>query len=374
MDLSELPVVDGHCHPLLATPWTVDRATLLDLLTEGRPGTMHAHVPHTGYYRRVVAGLAERFGVEPTIETVLTRRAAIGGEIAPAMVKDARIEHLLVDTGYPATGGMSLDDMRRVMPCAIHEVFRIERCAERLLARAASCDALLRAFEDELVAAADRCVAFKTIVAYRAGLAVKAWPRDAVAAAHASAVARVRDGHVRLTEKPLLDTLVLTTLDVAQRTGRPVQVHSGFGDPDIDLPLANPALLRSVLESPAGESVTIVLLHMSYPYHRDAAYMTSVWPEVHLDLSLALPFLGPAAAGPLSEVLALAPASKLMYGSDVSALPELFALSATWGRAALGEALDALVARGDASAADARAIAAMILADNARALYRLAAA
>ena len=373
MDLSDLPIVDGHGHPLLADPWALGRETLLDLLTEGRSGTMRAHVPHTGYHRRVVAGLARRFGVAPTLEAVLARRAEIGAEAAPAMVKDARIEALLIDTGYPAVA-MPLETMRRVLPCAIHEVFRIERCAERLLARAMPYEAFLRAFEEELTAAAARCVAFKTIVAYRAGLAVTPWPPGAVAAAYASAAARAAGGPVRLTEKPLLDTLVLATLDAARRTGRPIQVHSGFGDPDIDLPLANPALLRPVLEGRAGEGVTIVLLHMAYPFHREAAFMTAVWPQVHLDLSLALPFLGPSVVAPLGEVLALAPASKLMYGSDVSALPELFALSATWGRAALGEALDALVARGDASAPEARAIASMILADNARALYRLPAA
>ena len=75
--------------------------------------------------------------------------------------------------------------------------------------------------------------------------------------------------------------------------------------------------------------------------------MAAVWPQVYVDLSLALPFLGSATAVPLVEMLALAPASKLMYGSDVSALPELFALSADWGRAALGEALAWLMERGD---------------------------
>jgi predicted TIM-barrel fold metal-dependent hydrolase len=373
MDLSDLPIVDGHCHPLLADPWTVTADALLDLLTEGRPGTMRPHVPHTGYHRRVIAALARRFGVEPTVDAVLARRARAGAESAPPMLREARIESLLVDTGYPPTA-MPIDAMRGLLPCAVHEVLRIERCAERLLARAAPYEAFLRAFEEELVAGAARGVAFKTIVAYRAGLAVTSWPPSAVRAAYASAVARAGGGAVRLTEKPLLDTLVLTTLDVARRTGRPVQVHSGFGDPDIDLPLANPALLRPVLEGPAGEGVAIVLLHMAYPYHREAAFMTAVWPQVHLDLSLALPFLGPGVVGPLVEVLALAPASKLMYGSDLSALPELFALAAAWGRAALGEALEALVARGDASTAEARAMAAMILAGNARALYRLPAA
>ena len=60
-----------------------------------------------------------------------------------------------------------------------------------------------------------------------------------------------------------------------------------------------------------------------------------------------------------------------MYGSDVSALPELFALSAEWGRASLGEALGWLVEHGDLDAGDAGRIARAILSDNPRALYAL---
>jgi len=370
MDLSDLPIVDGHCHPFLADPSALTADALLDQLSEGRPGTMRTHVPHTGYFRRVVGELARRLGCAPTLDAVLAARQAAGPALGRTMLGEARIEALLVDSGYPATA-MPLDTMRVSVPCAIHEVFRIERCAERLLTHGLSYEKFVRAFEDELTAAAARCVSFKTIVAYRSGLAITPWPESAVFAAYVSAAGRAAQGPPRLTEKPLLDTLVLRTLAIARRTGRPIQVHTGFGDPDIDLPHANPTLLRPILEGAEGRDVTLVLLHMAYPYVREAAFMTAVWPQVHLDLSLALPFLGGASAAPLAEILALAPASKLMYGSDVGALPELFALTAGWGRAALGEALDAFVARGELDAAGARAVAAMILADNARALYRL---
>ncbi|HXH84332.1 MAG TPA: amidohydrolase family protein, partial [Candidatus Tectomicrobia bacterium] len=151
-----------------------------------------------------------------------------------------------------------------------------------------------------------------------------------------------------------------------------LQVHAGFGDPDIDLPLANPALLRPVLEDPRWRDVPIIVLHMAYPYFREAAFLASVYPQVHVDLSLALPFLGPGALAPLIEMLSLAPASKLLYGSDVGALPELCALSADWGRAILGEALGWLVERGALGPGDAETVGRRILADNAVALYDLA--
>ncbi len=126
-----------------------------------------------------------------------------------------------------------------------------------------------------------------------------------------------------------------------------------------------------MLEDRRWTTAQLVLLHMAYPYTREAAFMTAVWPQVHLDLSLALPFLGPGALFPLLEILSLAPLSKLMYGSDVSGLPELFALAAEWARATLGEALGWLVERDGLDERAAAAAGRAILSDNARALYGL---
>jgi len=371
MDLSDLPVIDGHCHPLFVEPWDVEPASFLALFSESRPGTMGEHVLHTGYLQRALRSLGARLGCEPTVAAVLAQRAKAGADGGRAMLGAARVEALLVDTGYPSEA-MALPEMARVLPCGVHEVFRIERCAERLLRMGLPWEPFRQAFVQDVREAAERCVGLKTIVAYRSGLAIRAWDDSEASAAYARELARLHAGGPgRIADKPLLDTLVLAALDVAQETGLPLQVHSGFGDPDIDLVLANPVLLRPILEDPRWAQARIVLLHMSYPYFREAAFMTAVWPQVFLDLSLALPFLGPGAVLPLIEVLALAPSSKLMYGSDVSALPELFALSADWGRAALGEALDWLIGRDGLTEAGARTIAAQILADNARSLYRV---
>src|SRR5262249_62195420 len=139
---------------------------------------------------------------------------------------------------------------------------------------------------------------------------------------------------------PLLDTLYRIAHGVCRETGRPLQVHAGFGDPDVDLVQANPVLLKTALDEGWADGVALVVLHMAYPYFREAAYLAAVWPGVHVDLSLALPFLGPGAVLPLIEMLSLAPWSKLLYGSDVRGLPELFAIVAAWARTRPGEALD----------------------------------
>src|SRR5262245_49527583 len=128
-----MPVVDGHCHPLLAEP--LSRERFLDCFTEGRAGTMSAHVGHTGYLGRALRGLAKRFACEPTVEAVLSRRAAGGAPGPRDVFAGSGVTDLLVDTGYPP-GAMPLAEMRRELPCAIHEVFRIETFAQDLLTQA----------------------------------------------------------------------------------------------------------------------------------------------------------------------------------------------------------------------------------------------
>ena len=370
IDLSDVAIVDGHGHPLFPDPWSLAPEAFTGLFSESRPGTMTAHVAHTGYFQRACREFARRLGTEPTVDGLLERRRTLGPEGACRLLAESGVTALLVDTGYPPVA-MPLAEMRRTLPCAVHEVFRVETCAQDLLSEALPFETFLAAFRTALRNAAGRCVGLKSIIAYRSGLAIEPHP-DEAGRAYERVVARVKTGGPRrLVEKPLLDALFEITLEIAQETDRPLQVHCGFGDPDIDLVQANPLLLRPLLEDGRWARASVVLLHLAYPYFREAAFMTAVWPQVHLDLSLAIPFLGPGVVGPLVEVLSLAPASKLLYGSDVGGLPELFALSADWGRDALGEALGWLVERDGMSEAAARAAARRILSDNATALYRL---
>jgi hypothetical protein len=82
VDLSTLPAIDGHCHPLVAGPWTLAPGDFLRFFTEGRGDTMTGHIPHTGYFRRALQHLASRLGTEaptfpwcyPSSEQALSRQ------------------------------------------------------------------------------------------------------------------------------------------------------------------------------------------------------------------------------------------------------------------------------------------------------------
>ena len=163
-------------------------------------------------------------------------------------------------------------------------------------------------------------------------------------------------------------------LEVAAKHRLPVQVHTGFGDPDLDLRLANPLHLRRVFEDRRFRDAPVMLLHASYPFAREAGYLASVYPNAYIDLGLAVPFLSVSGMREAARALIeLAPTTKLLYSSDAHLFPEQFYLAAKWGRRLLGEVLEGAVSDGDLTAAEADGVAEAVLRGNARAVYRLGA-
>ena len=154
---------------------------------------------------------------------------------------------------------------------------------------------------------------------------------------------------------------MLVALEVNAGTGDPfpVQVHTGFGDADLSLPLARPGLLKPLIER--YDTTPFVLLHC-YPFVREAGWLAHVYANVFFDLSLTIPHVAQPEQA-LREALELAPLSKLLYASDAARTPELYFLGATWWRDALAVVLPEL--------GEGEAAARMILRENALTLYRI---
>jgi len=116
----------------------------------------------------------------------------------------------------------------------------------------------------------------------------------------------------------------------------------------------------------------IVFLHAGYPFVRELSYLASVYPNVYLDLGLAIPFAATDFDEIVRQSLALAPASKVLWSSDGFAVPEHCWFAAVQGRASLGRELDRLIAAGAIGEADALHFADLILRRNSVDLYGLA--
>jgi predicted TIM-barrel fold metal-dependent hydrolase len=371
LDLATLPVLDHHCHSLLR-PGPLTPAEFQQFFTESLDPMVRARdVPSTVFFRWAIRELAGHLGCAPSVDAVLAAHAAAGDTLAGGMLRAANVAGLLVDLGYQVGEMWTLGELRARLPCHVHPILRLETLAQELILRHDRFGTMVDGFVAAVEGArAAGHVALKSIIAYRTGLAVGA-PRRAEAARafHLLRARARREGRLRLAAKPLTDYLLRLALDVAARQALPVQFHTGFGDTDVDLRQANPLLLRPLLEARRFAAVPFVLLHAAYPYVRELSYLAAVYPNVHLDLGLAIPHVASDLLGVVRQALTLAPTTRVLFSSDASGLPELYWLAARWGRRALGTVLEELV-RGNALGTDeASEVAADILGRNAARLY-----
>ena len=366
-----LPLVDHHCHGVARGP--LDAAGVDALLSEGGPapaGTSNFDTPLGLAVRRHCAPLLD-LPAHASPADYLARRAELGeGEVGRRMLAASGTGTFLVDTGFRSgelTGPAELAALAGPTAAA-RTVVRLEAVADRLAADGVEPgefrEVFAAALADEL--AASGAVGLKSIAAYRVGLDLEPHRPAPAELAAAGAAALGPAGRSDRLADPVITRELLWA---GAECGLPIQLHIGLGDRDVRLPRSDPALLSGLLA--VLPAVPILFLHC-WPYQRQAGYLAAVWPQVHLDVGLTLGHVGPTrAAAVLAEAMELTPFGKLLYSSDAFGLPELYLLGARTFRTALARLLDERVAAGEWAAADARRIAELACAGNARRVYRL---
>jgi uncharacterized protein len=367
-----LSLVDHHVHPALAAE--TGQAEFEQLITESdRP------LPAGLTQFDSQLGVAIRRWCAPVLDLepfpgpadYLARRSALGAtEVTRRLLRATGTAHFLVDTGYVRPGLLDLPGMREAAGARADEVVRLESVAEQaVLDGDRSAAGFAARFAAALARQAATAVGLKSIVGYRFGLDFDPAP-PAAAQVTVAAGGWLRQievtGQVRVQDPVLLRHLLWTGLGL----GLPLQLHTGFGDPDADLRRCDPLLLRGFLQQTEAAGVPVMLLHC-YPYHRGAGYLAQAFPHVYLDVGLAINYAGARAAAVVAESLELAPFGKVLFSSDAWGPPELHYLGALLWRRATARVLGGWVADGDWSHADALRVAEMIGAGNARRVYRL---
>ncbi|MFM9448633.1 amidohydrolase family protein [Streptomyces acidiscabies] len=360
--LAELELVDHHCHGVAAHDLT--RPAFESLLTEG--GITPFDTPTGIAVRRHCAPVLDLPPHAPPDE-YLDRRAELGAEeVNRRFLHASRTGVCLVDTGHtplPLTTPAELADAART---TAYEVVRLEPVAEELKARgvepSAYAEEFTRAVHDAV--RAPGVVGVKSVAAYRTGFALA--PTRPTAQEIERAAREWFGNAGRLDNPVLVRHLLWTAVDLKL----PLQLHTGFGDRDIRLHQVDPSLLTDWLRAVPGD-VPVLLLHC-WPFQRQASYLTSVFPQVYLDVGLTLHHVGPVRArAVLAEALEMTPFGKLLYSSDAYGLAEFYALGALAFRRGLGDLLQDRVDAGELSPPDAVRLARWAGAENARRVYRL---
>jgi hypothetical protein len=371
MDLAGVPIYDHHAHALFHEPiWRA--APLEPYFTEaGDPIFLRDFARDSLFFRRSLRDLGEHYGCAATAEAVLEARRSVDYlALCRHMFTAAGISHWLVDDGLWTGELWAVDECARLLPPRVGRLVRLETELQGTIERHDGAGPLLAAFAESLRALAPRVSGFKSIAAYRTGLDIGRPTAAAVEAAFAEIRRTVAPGRPpRLAAKPLVDAMLWVALGVAAETGTPVQFHTGYGDPDLDLRLASPLHLRPLLEAPELRGLRVVFLHC-YPFVREAGYLASVYPGAYLDLGLTIPYASvDGMRSAMREALHLTPITKVLFSSDAQRTPELFWLAARWGRRVIGEVLERTIEDGDLDRAEAAWAAERILHGNALALY-----
>ncbi|MBN6055612.1 amidohydrolase, partial [Nonomuraea sp. RK-328] len=428
--IDDLPLVDHHVHG--AAAHDLSRRAFEELITESdRPVPAWMTMFDSQLGHAILRHCAPELGLDPhaSPEEYLARRARLGAdEVNRRLLGASGVEHYLLETGYRGEEILGPGGMAEVTGVPVDEVVRLEQVAEQVAASGCAAGAFARRFAEALWERTRTARGLKTVVAYRYGLdldpsrpsaaeiteAAGRWMAEGEASAddapHGAphiagrggegpdggaegsgggpdtgpggeperrlglvtdagpgATGRRRPGW-RVTDPVLLRHLIWTGLD----RGLPLQFHTGFGDPDVDLRRADPLLLRGLIELAEPTGVPLMLLHC-YPYVRNAGLLAHAYPAVHLDVGLGVTYTGARAAALVAESLEVAPFAKLLFSSDAWGPAELHHLGATLWRRALARVLGGFVAEGEWSATQAARVAAMVGAGNARRVYGLSA-
>lgn len=388
LDLSDLEIVDGHCHPVLFSealerdPAGLEaRMTLQgacwELGSEGvtdGPRSVWAWSDVERAAEGTVVALALRrrladvLGCPAEKESVAAARDAALRADAKAyfegLLRRERVAALLVDDGTP--GHISHEAFERQTDTVVHRVHRVDTMVGRHAARRP--DEFLPHVMAEVEAAArdPRTVAFKSFIMYYSGGDITD-PSESEARAAFARWAAAGLPPDPLLRKPVWDFVLRRVAEVAHREGKALHFHIGAeGHEGV---IGRPFDFYPFIYAQAG--TPIVLMHVGMPWVRETGYLAATFPHVHLDLSE----ISLWAPGQIDEILTTlvgwVSTTQVLYGSDMCVEPEQAWLAAGFVRPALERVLSVYIERDLLTEGEALRAAAGILAGNVRRVHGL---
>lgn len=376
--IAAIPFIDHHVHQPYTGPHQLDAAAFRRPFTEaGLPTVWTERLPSHISYRWLVRELAALLDVAPDEAAVLAARNAWSApDYHRLLADDAKLAAAYADDLFAFGECYDLADWAALLGRPVYRLLRIEVFVQHGFAECPTLDdALARLTRAIVDAPSSNIVGLKSVAGYRTGLSI-APPSGEQRLRAEAAYQRVREtalagGSDRIANRDLVDTLVWTALEAAVPLRLPLQFHVAFGDDDIVLTRNDPTLLRALFTHAPFRDVPLVLLHC-YPYHRQAGYLASLYPNVYVDLGLTIPLVGPGAARVLAETLELAPAAQVLASTDGHMIPEFQWFGVHVWRWALARALGYYQEWGILDEDEALGTARAILHDNATRLYPLA--
>lgn len=318
-----------------------------------------------GVVKTMVCHMSKQFHCAPTLAAVTQHRNEITKngqwEYARKLYEEQYIIGTMVDSGLP------MGDEKAAFPCHVYRLYRMDPVVEKLLLTCGSYRDLKHEFLKKITDAEKEGYAgVKCHIGELYTLAV--YPVTEYEAEKAYPSALLGDGKAN---EIVYFALFSELMKLCGELDLPIHIHTGCtgGSGNGKIQNLNPFLMAPYLNNREYQKTKIIFLHSSYPHVRNAALMAHMFPNVWMDMSWALPWTSLDFAATLQSVLAVAPHSRILFGSGQHGIPEMSWIAAKTARSSLGYVLDHAVTCGTLTKEQALDTAEMILYKNASRLY-----
>jgi len=319
-------MIDSHVHPVTGEGEALDFSAISLVMAEDQAAKDRRAQAAPGRLSQELMAVRLAHYLRCEVEELGVARAQASahwpGYVA-GLFSDAHIEGVVLDPGtYQVDPTPVAEEMASLTGAKVRSIMRLDPLVDQLISEGRTGSEILAAAEQAVRQAPEQgYVGLKTILAYRTGLKVD--PNATLKDADAS-LRTTKELPTRRRGKALRDLICRQTLGWAAELELPIQFHTGFGDSEIRLSESNPLCLEELLLTPEGTAATVVLIHGSFPWHEELAYLALVRPNVYAEVSLFNLFAPARVAERLERVLELAPASRVLCGTDGHGAPESF--------------------------------------------------
>lgn len=379
LDFTKVPVIDTHAHPFMASREKEDYAHSFAMcIYKG----LENYKYQTSYHM-ALCELKRLFQLPkdtPDEEVVQMRHRKAKAdyrEFVKFLYKDAGIEAVLSDFGFPITGeGLTEEEFQAFYDatdgvCKVYDMIRIETTCDRYLYHEKlSFDEMLEAFDQyvENHIKERKTICIKSVIGYYTGLKWEPVTHDEAEKNYNECYQGCFDQERK--DKKFRDYMVYHGLELCVRHGLNFQIHTGAGDPPkCDMRLINPNDLYDLINTEIAKKVNFVVVHAGFPYSYEAALLAACYPHVYTDVSSTQNYAGRAQEELFRHVLDVCPHNKIMFGSDGGGLVDGSWYAACYFKKSMAEILAEYVEKGYFTEVYAREIGEMILYKNAKRIY-----
>jgi len=375
LDLSSIPIIDTHSHAFLPEKEEEDFRIYFNLGLYPPPTEI---AKNTLVERKIIHDLRKILGlpIDADQQDIVECRNKIyrsdPKEYVKKLMGSYNIEKIIIDQGFPNeyyTGyGVDLQYFADLFTTEVFSSYRMDVSLNKILEDPDSTfEKAVQILDEDFNynIKTQKAVAVKTLIAYQTGLEIKRTTKGEAAAGFN----RFKKNPNEADEKIIRDYFFAVFLKKCIEMDFPMQVHTGYGSPPLlNLLKSNPILLQGILSDKDYKEAKVILVHSGYPYSKEAGFMTSVFPNCYVDVSV-IPYYGIGYKKALMDLFELAPFNRILFATDGASIPETYWFGYANGIKTLEEVLVELSDAGWLTKAEIFEFAEMILNKNAKEVF-----